>query len=201
MSDKKRKTPPRLVMPAMMRRVLIALAPAAAGGVYFFGWRALAVMAASVAAAVACEGAFLWPKGKPAHGSAVVTGALLGLILPPTIPLWMAAVGSAFAIVFAKMAFGGFGNNVFNPAMSGRCFLYLCFPVAMTAGWAAPATGAGALAGFARWSVDAVSMATPLDAFKAGQPADYAALFLGNAAGCIGETSAALILLGAARWE
>ena len=187
-----------LMTPPMMRNVLIACAPAVCAGVYFFGWRTLIVLAASTATGVVCEGLFTWPKGKPVNGSVLVSCLLFALILPPTIPIGMAMVGIAFGVVFAKMAFGGFGANVFNPAMSARCFVYLTWPIAMTAGWAEPATTSGPAAGLAKWGVDAVSMATPLDAYKAGEATDYAALFIGNVGGCIGETSALLVMLGAA---
>ena len=187
-----------LLTPPMMQNVLVACVPAICGGVCFFGWRVLAVLAVSVVTGVLCEGAFTWREGKPANGSVLVSCFLYALILPPTVPLWMTAVGIAFGIVFAKMAFGGFGANVFNPAMSGRCFVYICFPIAMTARWAQPATESGTLAGLARWSVDAVSMATPLDAYKAGTEVGYAKMLVGNVGGCIGETSVLLIGLGAA---
>lgn len=181
----------------MMTRVLVACCPAILGSVYFFGWRCLGVLIVVSAVGLACEGAFTWPKGKGASEAVFVTAVLYALILPPTIPFWMAAVGIAFAVVFGKMAFGGFGANIFNPAMTGRCFVYICFPVAMTARWAAPATQTSALAGLAKWGVDAVSMATPLDAYKAGETVDAWSLCWGNVAGSMGETSALLILLGA----
>ena len=208
-----KKKPRWLMTPPMMRNVLIACVPAICGGVYRFGWRTLAVLAVSTIVGVMSEGVFVWPKGKPANGSVLVSALLFALILPPTIPLWMVAVGIAFGIVFAKMAFGGFGANVFNPAMSARCFVYICFPMAMTAHWVEPATAPEHPKGVQTWLVDQVTMATPLDAYKARQAAGaagklddpstprlpgYSAMFLGRRAGCIGETSVLLILLGAA---
>jgi Na+-transporting NADH:ubiquinone oxidoreductase subunit B len=96
------------------------------------------------------------------------------------------------------MAFGGMAGNVFNPALVGRCFLYICFPLAMTAAWAAPAGGGALPGGLAAWGVDAVTAPTPLDAYRAGGEVSLGRLFLGNVGGCLGETCAPAILLGAA---
>ena len=127
-----------------------------------------------------------------------VTSVLLALTLPPTIPLWMAGVGVVFAVIFGKMAFGGFATNIFNPALVGRCFLYIAFPLAMTAGWVNPKDRGVFPAGLAAWRADAVTSATPLDTYKAKEPVDLAASFLGNEPGSLGETSALLIALGGA---
>jgi len=121
-------------------------------------------------------------------GSAVITGLLLALILPPTIPLWMVAVGSVFSIAIVKEAFGGLGHNIFNPALGGRVFMAACFSVKMTT-WVSP-TGFGA---------DAVTTATPLSSnfiWEGDKLSLYRDLFLGNTGGSIGETSALLILVG-----
>ncbi|EKD83430.1 MAG: hypothetical protein ACD_39C00685G0005, partial [uncultured bacterium] len=117
-------------------------------------------------------------ENKPASAAALVTGALLGLISPPNVPFWMVAVGAFFCIIFGKMVFGGFGKNIFNPAMVGRCFLYISFPAALAASWYVPFQGG--IAGFAAYSsltrtadvdssmykVDAVTSATTLTAVK-----------------------------------
>jgi Na+-transporting NADH:ubiquinone oxidoreductase subunit B len=110
----------------------------------------------------------------------------------------MAVVGIIFGVAIGKMAFGGFGQNVFNPAMVGRCLLYITFPIEMTNRWAVPFWGGSA--GFARWSVpsDAITQATPLPALRAGESLPIQNLFLGNTAGSIGEMSAFLILMGGA---
>ena len=186
-----------LMVQPIMTRVLIACVPVVLAGVYLFGWRTLALLLSCSGVGLLCEGAFTWPKGKPASSAVFVSTTLYTLVLPPTMPFWMAWVGIAFGIVFAKMAFGGFGANIFNPALAARCFVYICFPIAMTARWADPATVQGGAAGLARWGVDAVTVATPLDAYKLGQSVSTGALFLGNVQGCIGETSALLVLLGA----
>jgi electron transport complex protein RnfD len=123
-------------------------------------------------------------------GSALVTGLLFALVLPPTISLWMVALGSIFAIAIVKEAFGGLGHNIFNPALAARAFMSVSFPMEMT-GWVRP-MGFGA---------DAITSATPLSGVSVWQqfdPSVYRAMFLGNTAGSIGETSALLILIGGA---
>ncbi len=172
----------------IMLDVIIALVPAVIVGIIFFGPRTIAVLAASVISAVVAE--FICNKilKKPnslSNLSAVVTGLLLGLNLPATLPLWMAALGSAIAIIVVKMLFGGLGHNFANPAMVGRIVLMMSFATAMT-NWVEP---------FAWFKgVDAVASATPL---AAGQGTySYLQLFLGAHAGCIGETCAAALLLG-----
>ncbi|HWQ22139.1 MAG TPA: RnfABCDGE type electron transport complex subunit D, partial [Clostridia bacterium] len=187
-----------------MGMVIIALLPALAGGVYFFGPRALLVTAVSIASAVAAEFLFRKALHRETHVtdlSAVVTGVLLALIVPVSSPLWMAAVGSAFAIVVVKELFGGLGGNFANPALVGRAILLMSWPAFMTR-WS-PSLHAAA--------VDATTTATPLGILKLGgaltdvmeslgvtsKPALYLQMFLGNRSGSIGETSALLLLIGA----
>ena len=183
-----------------MVTVLVALVPCFFAGIYFFGWRALAMVAVSGVAAFVAEWLFVRTRGKPVTSAVFVTSTLLALILPPSLPLWMVAVGAVFAIVFGKMAFGGFGRNVFNPAMVGRCFLYICFPVQMTSRFWGPISGAWA--GFRAWSpsMDSVTSATPLGLWR-DSPGEYAFsvsnLFLGEVPGSLGETAAIPILMGA----
>jgi electron transport complex protein RnfD len=176
----------------IMYLVVYALLLPAGAGIYFFGRYALSVMGVSIGAAILTEYVCKRLRGQPfiMDGSAVVTGLLLALVLPPTIPLWMVALGSIFAIAIAKEAFGGLGHNIFNPALAARAFMSVSFPMEMTT-WVKP-MGFGA---------DAVTCATPLSGTSIWQPFDpteYRALFLGNTAGCIGETSALLILIGGA---
>ncbi|MBV5341480.1 MAG: RnfABCDGE type electron transport complex subunit D [Deltaproteobacteria bacterium] len=174
-------------VPTAMRDVLLALLPALLCGLYFFRLPALAVVLVCVISAYVSELLCLKANGKEVRiteHSAAVTGLLLSFCLPPGLPLWMAALGSAFAIVIVKHLFGGLGQNIFNPALIGRAFLLASFPVAMT-----------------RWSrpLDGVSTATPLGILKeaAGQPLpDLSQLFIGNVAGSIGETSALAVLIG-----
>ncbi len=169
----------------IMAWVLTALAPAGLAGVYFFGLRAAAVMAVCIIAAVASEKIWeMCAKKKDTIGdlSAVVTGLLLAYNLPPTIPFWMAAVGSVFAIIVVKQFFGGIGCNFVNPALVGRAVMLTCWPVAMTT-----------------WTIDGVSGATPLAMIKSGATEnlpDMYNLFIGHVGGCIGETSAIALLIG-----
>jgi len=174
----------------IMYLVVLALILPSGAGVYFFGYRALLVMVTSVATAVLTEyvSKKLRKRAFVMDWSAVVTGLLLALTLPPTLPLWMVVIGSAFSIGIVKEAFGGLGHNIFNPALGGRAFMAACFPAEMTT-WVLPA-------GFI---ADAVTCATPLnESFVC--PVDklslYKALFMGNVGGSIGETSTLLILIG-----
>lgn len=190
-------------VPKIMLTVILALVPTLAAGVVFFGWNAIRLTLICVTTCILAE--YLTRKlMRRDNGvndlSAVVTGLLLALNLPPTLPGWMAIVGSLCAIIIAKQLYGGIGYNVFNPALVGRCILLVSFPVAMTS-WAVPA--------FLPVPVDAVTMATPLGAWKtalsSGQtPTDIASMFtlkslmIGNRPGCIGETSTLALLAGGA---
>ena len=169
----------------MMRGMLLALAPATLAALWLYRLPALWLIAVSVATAVAAEA--LWQKilRKPVKIkdlSAVVTGLLFGLSLSPSVPLPVASAGAAFAIVVGKQMFGGFGKNLFNPALSGRLFVVLAFPGAMRP-WMDP--------------VQMTTAATPLQVFRAeGITAPLASLFVGNVPGSIGETSALTLLAG-----
>jgi Na+-transporting NADH:ubiquinone oxidoreductase subunit B len=164
--------------------------------VFLFGWRSLVVVLFCCVVAYLTEVVFETHREGAPTESVLVTGALIGLSLPPFVPFWIAAVGVIFGVVFAKQVFGGFGKNVFNPAVVGRCFIYVCFPVAMTSQWPAPGSWpSGNLLSYS--AADAVSAATPLNAFRqSGELADLQTLFLGNISGSIGETSAVAILIG-----
>lgn len=182
--------------PVIMSDVILALMPAALAGVWFFGLRALAMMVVCVAAAVVTEAGLERLMRKPVtigDYSAAVAGLLLALVLPPDLPLWMGAIGAAFAMAIAKLIFGGLGQNIFNPALIGRAVLLASWPVFMTR-WRWPIFQAPWIPDF-----DAVSSATPLALWKlSGIKTPYLNLFLGNVAGSIGETSALAILVGAA---
>lgn len=176
----------------IMIDVVIALLPAVIFGAYFFGLRTLLVIAVTVLACVASEyivRKIMKREETIGDFSAVVTGLLLALNLPPTIPLWIAAVGGVIAIVIVKQLFGGLGQNFMNPALGARVILLISWAGYMT-GWVAPGT-------------DAVSSATPLGILKEGAEASAAALpgyldlFIGNVGGCIGETSVLALLIGA----
>lgn len=177
----------------IMRLVIIALLPSALFGCWNFGIRALLVLLISVASAVATEYIYekcMHKKITVGDYSAVLTGLLLGMNMPPMIPLWMPALGSVFAILVVKQLFGGLGQNFMNPALAGRCFLMISFAGSMT-DFAVPA---GAMSKV----YDTASGATPLAAMKAGEAVDFVSLFLGNIKGTIGETSAIALLIGAA---
>jgi Na+-transporting NADH:ubiquinone oxidoreductase subunit B len=182
--------------------VLAACIPAAASGVYRFGWRSLAVMAVTGGVAFLAEWLFTRSRKEPVTSAVFVTAALLALTLPPTVPFWIAAVGAFVGICFGKEMFGGFGRNVFNPALVGRCFIYVCFPVAMTGRWVQPASGwPGGLASWITRGIDASSQATPLIRLRTmglEGLTPHLKLLIGERAGCIGETAAIAILLGAA---
>ena len=182
----------------IMRDVLIALAPALLGSIYFFGFRALTVTLVSAAACVLFEWLYckiMKRNCKVYDLSAVVTGVLLAFVCPVTIPYWCIIIGDFFAIVVVKQLFGGLGRNFVNPALAGRAFMF-SWPVLMST-WvkvgfenAAPVLG----------SADIVTAATPLASMHQGyiDPAAGSILdmFLGNVGGCIGETSALLLLIG-----
>ena len=183
-----------LMKQIMMRVVLIALLPSVIWSIYIYGIRALLLLSLTVATAILTEGAFLWPKGKPATDAAFVTGVLLALSLPPGLPLWMGPVGAIIAIVFGKMCFGGFAMNPFNPAMVGRAFIYLAFPVAMTTAWLNP--GSLPFGGLLSWQVDALSGATPTALVEQGISVSFINLFFGLEPGSLGESSRFFLILG-----
>ncbi len=186
------------LMQKVMIRVCYALLPLVFASIYLFGWRSLALVALVLAFGIGTEGLFTVRQGKPITSAVFVTSLIYSLSLPPMIPLWMAVVGIVVGIALGKMVFGGFGQNVFNPAMVGRCFLYVSFPIEMTNQWISPLWEGAA--GFGRWSLplDALTKATPLVKWRTGIPVPVEQLFLGNTAGSLGETSALLIMLGGA---
>ena len=177
-----------------MRGVILALMPALLVGFYFFGFGALIVTLTSVISCVLFEYLIqrFMLKTKPTihDGSAIVTGVLLAMNLPANIPFWMVILGALFAIGVAKMSFGGLGNNPFNPALAGRVFLLISFPVAMTT-WPVPSP-------LSITYLDAATGATPLSTLK-GSHAEIPQLLdllTGNMGGSLGEVSAVAILLG-----
>ena len=180
----------------MMNKVLYALVPIILLSVFLFGWRVLAVVLFSNIFTFLTEYIFVRKKksGKVTT-AAFVTGTLLALSLPPTIPFWMVAIGSVVAISFGKMVFGGFGMNVFNPAIVGRTFIYISFPNAMTMNWLNPFTNL--LGGFTNWTkVSAITSATPISIYNNTEIIEpLPKLFFGTIAGSMGETSALLIIL------
>lgn len=205
-----------------MRTVVNSLVPVLIGAIYFFGWRSLGVVLVSIVACVVTEWLFVRNQKPGKVSEAVfVTAILYALILPPTIPFYMVILGAIFGITFGKMAFGGFGMNVFNPALVARAFVYLTFPVYTTSRWIPAARLADFPGGFAAWlftptghdSVSAITSASPLSAFRegattlpglwqmftgtiAGQFVNVAGETIAIGGGSVGETSALLLLLG-----
>ena len=180
---------------SIMRDVVIALLPAALVGIYNFRLSAVLVILTTCVTCMLSE--YIWQKcmKQPVTTgdfSALLTGLLLALNLPATIPLWMCVVGGVFAIIVAKQMFGGLGQNFMNPALAGRCFMMLSFSSAMTS--FTVKKGAAYMYGVA---VDATSSATPLAQVKEGGLPDLKAMFLGTTTGTIGETSVAALLIGA----
>ena len=171
----------------IMLDVVISLIPALLAGCYVLGWRSAAVAALSVAAAVGTEWMYcLLTKSRNTviDGSAAVTGLLLAMTLPASVPYWQAAVGAVFAILFVKLLFGGLGQNIFNPALAARAFLLLIYPVGLT-----------------RYAgLDGVTAATPLHhmVMPALPEESLLDMFLGNCPGSIGEISALALLAGGA---
>jgi Na+-transporting NADH:ubiquinone oxidoreductase subunit B len=160
-----KKKPKRVLLKQLlMRRVLLALLPCIAGAVYFFGWRSLALVVWAGVVGFITEYIFTRLRGEPVTESVFVTTTIFALIMPPTVPWHVVAIGVVFSVMFTKEIFGGFGRNFFNPAMAGRCFVYICFPVALTAVWSPAAEGVwGALD---RWTT--ASRAQRIDSASEG---------------------------------
>lgn len=203
----------------IMRTVVYTLIPVVFAAVFFFGWRSFAMVAISVISCVIAEWMFVRKQNGKVSEAVLVTAFLYGLSLPPTLPMYMVVIGAVFGIVFGKMAFGGFGFNVFNPAMTGRAFVYITFPIHMTNSWIPAANFSDFPGGFARWQfystsdyLSAITEATPQIAYKEGASTlpDYLQLILGNingqferlgeltliGAGSQGEVCALLLVIG-----
>ena len=169
----------------IMLYVILALLPTSLFGVYNFGLRALILIVITILSCMASEWIFEKITKRPntlKDLSAVVTGLLLALNLPVSLPYWQAVLGGVFAIIVVKMLFGGLGQNFMNPALGARCFLLISFTGSMTA-----------------FTYDGVSTATPLALLKSGEQLDVTVMdmLIGKTAGTIGETSAIAILIGA----
>lgn len=176
----------------IMLMVVIALLPASLFGIYNFGLRALMVICISIATCVLTELIYEKLMKKPVtigDFSAIITGLLLALNLPASVPWWIPVIGGIFAVLVVKQLFGGLGQNIMNPALAARCFLLISFTGRMT-DFAVPAGAFGKIA-------DTISGATPLAAAKAGEAFNVTSLLIGNVQGTIGETSAIAILIGA----
>jgi RnfABCDGE-type electron transport complex D subunit len=178
-----------------MSLVIVALLPVTLAAIYFWGLRVIAIILVSYIFGSLVEVAFAVVRKKEIHEGFLVTGLIFPLILPPTVPLWIVAVGVMFAGTFGKEVFGGTGRNIFNPAIVGRVFLSIAFPQIMTTSWQMPyRQGWG---GLLHYKVDALTTATPLANFRNERIlANIAELFWGNIPGCLGETFKLAIILG-----
>lgn len=184
-----------------MRRVLLSLIPIMLLAVYLFGWRLLVLLAVVTATGILVEyGGSRLLSGKDAKvsESCLVSCFLFTLTLPPATPYWVAMLGIAFGIFFSKSVFGGFGKNIFNPALVGRCFIYVSFPAYLTVRWSQPFTAFPG--GLLRYDggPDVLASATPMLQLRGGGAmTGYLDLLLGLIPGSLGETSAVLILAAA----
>ena len=197
----------KLSTQGVMLDVIIGLAPAVIAAAVFFRLQAVLVMATCVASCMFFEWICNVIRKKDnslCDLSAVVTGLILAMSLPPTIPLWAVVIGSGFAIIIAKMLFGGLGSNIFNPAMAARAFLTASFGALMTT-WTVPATVDAQMPQITATSTTAITQATPLGWTKAAQKekAEVGLVnpmvknaFWGNVGGCLGETSSLALLIG-----
>ena len=173
----------RVTTSSIMFAVVIALLPATGYGIFRFGWYAALLVVVTVGTAVLTEHLFCLISKKPTtikDGSAIVTGLLLALNLPPHLPVWIAIFGAVFAIVVVKLLFGGLGQNFMNPALGARCFLVISFARYMT-----------------NFDTDAITGPTPLALLKEGSPVNVFDMVIGRTGGTIGETSVIAIILGA----
>ncbi len=167
-----------------MSMVIVALIPLVLVSVYFYGWHPLKIIIVSYMAGGAVEVIFAIVRKREIHEGFLITGLIFPLVLPPTVPLWVVAVGVVFGVLFGKEMFGGTGRNIFNPALVGRLFITIAFPVIMTTSWQMPFT-------------DAITSATPLAVYKTtGSMASYFDLIVGTTAGSMGETCRIGIIIG-----
>ncbi len=167
-----------------MSFAIIALLPSTISAIVFFGWRVLLMIIVSYVAGGIVEVAFAIIRKREIEEGFLVTGLIFPLVLPPTTPLWVVAVGCAVGVFFGKEVFGGTGRNIFNPALVGRLFITIAFPQIMSASWQQPFS-------------DAITTATPLATFKTGgELSNLMNLFMGNVAGSIGEVFRLGIIIG-----
>ena len=167
-----------------MSCAIAALVPATLASIYFYGLNTIMIIAVSYAAGFFVEFMFAVVRKHKIHEGFLVTGLIFPLVLPPTTPLWVVAVGVMFGVLFGKEMFGGTGRNIFNPALVGRLFITIAFPAIMTTSWQMPFT-------------DAITSATPLAVYKTtGSMASIPDLLVGNTPGSMGETCRIAIIIG-----
>lgn len=178
----------------MMRRVVYSLVPIFLFSIYLYGWRVLAITVVVFALGIVTEWLFERRRKKKVSEAVLVTCSLFALSLPPATPLWIAGIGIIFGVAIGKEIYGGFGRNIFNPAITGRLFIYITFATALSESWiAAGGFGTAGAAG-----VDAITAATPIRIMRqSGELPNFVDLLLGFHGGSIGETSAVLIVAAA----
>lgn len=182
---------------ANMRKVIYSLIPIFIAAIYFFGLRAIPLLLVNVAAAVFVEWLFKRRENKPVSEAVFVSALLYTLILPPRTPFWVAALGIMFGILFGKEVFGGFGRNVFNPALVARAFVYVSFSKFLTGQWTqASGQFPGGFVRYLNEGIDTLGSATPMLLYRSSsEMVDYSRLIFGNVNGSLGETSGLLIIL------
>lgn len=172
----------------MMRKVMYSLLPIFLFSIYLYGMRAIGIILTTFAIGIGCEYIFVKKQNKKITEAVLVTCALYALSLPPNTPLWITAIGIAFGVSMGKMAYGGFGRNIFNPAITGRLFIYITFPNVVNS-WSPPGNFG---------MVEGVAGATPLEALRSGGGIDLMGHLIGTRTGSLGESSVILILLAGA---
>lgn len=170
--------------------MIYSLIPIMIFSIYLYGLRSLLIHLVVFTAGIATEYLFMKTRGKKVSEAVLVTCALYALSMPPMVPLWIALIGIVFGILFGKCIFGGFGRNIFNPAIAGRLFVYISFPSFMTSAWKVPGR-------FGREALDTVSTATPLETMRNGALPELKSLLLGVRSGSLGESAIILIVLAA----
>jgi len=174
----------------IMRRVIYSLVPVFLFSIYLYGWRVLTITAVTFVFGILTEYVFEKVRKKKVTEAVFVTCTLYALSMPPRTPLWIVAVGIIFAVAIGKEVYGGFGRNIFNPAITGRIFVYITFPTIMTTAWMVPGN-------FGMNAVDATTMATPLGILHSGGHLDLLNMLIGLRSGSLGESPIILILAGA----
>lgn len=175
----------------IMRRVVYSLVPMFLFSIYLYGWWPIAQALVVFPIGIGVEYLFEKQRGKKVSEAVLVTCSLFTLALPPALPLWISAIGIAFAVAIGKEVYGGFGRNIFNPAITGRLFIWIAFAAPFATAWMVPGSFGAGEAG-----VDIVTAATPLQQMKTGTMPEFTDLLIGTRAGSIGESSIILIALG-----
>ncbi|MCR3954957.1 MAG: RnfABCDGE type electron transport complex subunit D [Gudongella sp.] len=184
----------------MMRTVIVSLIPLLLVATYYFGLRVLLLLFVVGVFGIGTEYLYEKKNNKKVSEAVLITIMLYTMTLPPSTPFWIAAVGIVFGVLFGKMVFGGFGKNIFNPALVARAFVYVSFPEPLTIQWTNPSAGfPGGFATYLNEGIEMVSTATPMLLYRdSGATLPFMDLLIGNVSGSIGETSAIVVLLAGA---